>query len=132
MTVTDAHLLFIAKDVFLDRLGRNPSLALKMLAGLSKRLRLMGAQLEKLHAMDVRTRLVRYLVDELSRQGAAQSAAELTLPISKSLLAAQLGIAQETLSRAFRKLEREGLLLVRGKKILIDDPERLRRAAQES
>lgn len=131
MTVEDSHLLFIAKEAFLDCLRGNPSLALKMLAGLSKRLRAMGAQMEKLQAMDVRTRLVRFLRDELAGQNDASPVPVVTLPVSKTLLAAQLGVALETLSRTFKKLEKEGLLRVQGRNILIDDPERLRRIALE-
>ena len=105
----DSRLVCVYKEGFLQILRTHPDLALKMLAGLSRRLKTLGERIEKLTVLDVKTRLARYLLDEARAQGATGAAATLLLPISKTLLAAQLGTITETLSRTFRKLEDEGL-----------------------
>jgi CRP/FNR family transcriptional regulator len=92
-----------------------------MLAGLSKRLRSLAAQLEDLTAHDVRTRLLHYLLEEFRLQKPGRLLPRITLRISKSVLAAQLGTTLETLSRTFRKLEDEGLIGMKGKIILLEE-----------
>ncbi|MBR9979172.1 MAG: Crp/Fnr family transcriptional regulator [Bacteroidetes bacterium] len=117
--------MFIESDGFLSLLRRNPELSLRMLAGLSKRLRHLAGQLEDLTAHDVRTRLIHYLLDEYELQKPGRVLPRMTLRTSKSLLAAQIGTTLETLSRTFRKLEAEGLILMKGKSILLQDVERM-------
>lgn len=123
----DSSLLFVGKDGFLDHLQRYPEMAIRMLAGLSKRLQTLGAQLERLTALDVKTRLVRFLLEEYRRQSKDTLIPVIELPMTKSLLASYLGTILETLSRTFKKLEDEGLIRVRGKKIFLEDAERMRR-----
>jgi CRP/FNR family transcriptional regulator, dissimilatory nitrate respiration regulator len=127
-TLEDSRLCFVEKGGFLSLINRDSELALKMLAGLSKRLRALASQLEDLTALDVRTRLLRYIVDEHSRQSHAVLASHIRLPVSKSVLAATLGMSLETLSRSFRKLEDEGLIQLKGKIVAFDDAQRLRDA----
>ena len=124
-TLEESTLLFVQKAGFLDRLHTQPEVAIKMLAGLSKRLKVLGAQIENLTALDVRTRLIRYLLDEWEQQKGNSLIPVVELGLTKSLLAAQLGTALETLSRTFRKLQTDGILRVSGKKIFLDDLPRL-------
>ena len=51
---------------------------------------------------------------------------EIELQVSKATLAAELGTRQETLSRIFSKLKKEGLLEVRGRVLTIHEPVRWR------
>lgn len=129
-TLSDSTLLLVHREGFLEQLRANPDLALRMLAGLAKRLKEMGAKLEKLMSLDVRTRLVRWLLDEVARQNPTSVEPVITLPGTKSLLAAQLGTVLETLSRTFRKLEAEGLVKVSGRRIHIRDLAALRNAGR--
>ena len=126
--LAESRVVFIEKDGFLDLLRGNPDLALRMLAGLSKRLRAMATQLEDITSHDVRTRVIRYLLEEFGRQHNPDRALPLiTLPISKSLLAAHIGTTLETLSRTMRKLEEEGLIKMKGKTVLLQEQEKLER-----
>ncbi|MBL0177201.1 MAG: Crp/Fnr family transcriptional regulator [Ignavibacteria bacterium] len=63
-TLEDSTLLCVFKDGFLELLRTHPELSLKMLAGLSRRLKTLGERIEKLTVLDVKTRLARYLLDE--------------------------------------------------------------------
>lgn len=123
--LAESRVMFVEKDGFLALLRQNPDLSIRMLAGLSKRLRHLAAQLEDLTAHDVRTRLVRYLLEEYRLQKPGRLLPRITLRISKSLLASQLGTTLETLSRTFRKLEDEGLIRMKGKIILLEEMDRL-------
>ena len=128
-TLEDTKLCFVERDGFLALIRRDTDLALKLLAGLSKRLRALASQLEELTAHDVRTRLLHFLLDEYYKTTHLHAAPQVRLPVTKSVLAASLGMSLETLSRTFRKLEDDGLLVIKGKVILIQDVERLRRLA---
>lgn len=124
-TLEDSQLLCIYKEGFLDIIRQRPDLAMKMLSGLSKRLKSMGAQIEKLTALDVKTRLARFILDEYARQKGDRVIPVIELPLSKTLLAARLGTILETLSRAFKKLETEGLIRVSGKNVFLENPTEL-------
>lgn len=113
-------LIFFPKRDFLDLLTAQGRIAINMIGGLSRFLRLFAGQIEELTFRDVPSRLARYLL-ELSneRNGAIE------LPTSKSAIASRLGTVSETLSRTFRKLSDEGLIRVEGKTIVILDADRL-------
>ena len=113
-------LIFFPKRDFLDLLTAQGRIAINMIGGLSRFLRLFAGQIEELTFRDVPSRLARYLL-ELSneRNGAVE------LPTSKSAIASRLGTVSETLSRTFRKLSDEGLIRVEGKTVIILDADRL-------
>lgn len=117
--ISDNHLLYFPRSVFLELISRNPSLSLNMLAVLSKRLRQFTTQIENLSLKEVPGRLASYLIvlaDEEENEG------EVTLPISKGQLASLLGTIPETLSRIFAKMSAQGLIEVKGRHISIIDP----------
>jgi len=115
----ESLLLFFPKREFLDLLHHHSQLAINMIAGLSRFLRLFTMQIEDLTFRDVPARLARYLLG-LKRDGAMS-----VLPVSKTQLASNLGTTSETLSRTFRKLSDDDIIRVQGKEIEILDPERL-------
>ncbi|AWN17174.1 helix-turn-helix domain-containing protein [Salinisphaera sp. LB1] len=65
----------------------------------------------------------------LGRNGRA--ATVLRLPMSRAEIANYLGLTQETVSRAFRRLQTAGMLTVRVKNVTLTDPARLTRCATE-
>ena len=121
------RLLFFPRRSFLRLVADNPTLALQMLAVLSRRLREFTRQIESLSLKEVPARLASYLV-VLSRT--QQNPACVTLTISKSQLASIIGTIPETLSRMFAKLSERGLISVEGRVIHLLDPEGLEVLAQ--
>jgi CRP/FNR family transcriptional regulator len=113
-------LLFFPKSAVLELLYGNTQLAINIIAGVSRILRELMDHMESLTFRDVPSRLARYLV-HLSDRGKTR----VQLPTSKAQLAANLGTVGETLSRTFRKLADDGLIVVRGRTIEILDGERL-------
>jgi CRP/FNR family transcriptional regulator len=114
--LADSHLLFFPRDDFVGLISRNPSLALKMLAVLSMRLRQFAVQVESLSLKEVPGRLASYLLLLADEQEGPEGA---VLPISKGQLASLLGTIPETLSRIFAKMAGQGLIAVSGRNIRI-------------
>ncbi len=116
----DCDLVFLPKRSFTDLLERNPRIALRMMASLSKWLKRMTDLVESISLRDVETRLVRFLSDELAGRGMARKDGTIyELDVSKNVLASRLGTVPETFSRALKKLQDEGKIRVKGKQIRI-------------
>ena len=122
-----SRLLFFTKAGCLVLLRQNSQMAINMIAGLSKFLRQFANQIEDLTFKDVPSRLARYLI-ELSHGGRKTT---VTLPVSKSQLASNLGTVSETLSRTLRKLADDDLIRVNGKTFELLDMERLQELADK-
>lgn len=71
-------------------------------------------------------RLASYL-ESLAEPGAKDGRPTVRLPVSKTLVAARLGMKKETLSRLLRKLAAAGLIEVSRREIAILDPDALAR-----
>ncbi len=118
--LADAELLFLPKRPFIELLERRPNVAIRMLASLSRWLKRMTELAESLSLRDVETRLIFYLSEELKARGIPpRDGAEFDLPIGKNVLASRLGTVPETFSRTLKKLQEDGLIDVRGKRIRI-------------
>ncbi|PLY06026.1 MAG: Crp/Fnr family transcriptional regulator [Desulfuromonas sp.] len=118
--LTQATLIFFPKNDFLDLLHNHSQLAINMIAGLSRYLRVFAGQIEDLTFRDVPARLARFLTTLVEGESTV-----VVLPLSKSQLASNLGTTSETLSRTLRKLADEELISVQGKNIDILDLDRL-------
>jgi CRP/FNR family transcriptional regulator len=112
------RLLFFPRRAFIDLISANPSLALNLLAIMSKKLRQFAAQIENLSLKEIPARLASYLI-YLSEEQDTENA--VTLNVSKGQLASLLGTIPETLSRIFAKLSGQNLIRVEGPKITLLD-----------
>ncbi len=116
--IEKSRLLFFPRQDFIDLIAAQPSLALNMLAVLSRRLRQFTVQVENLSLKEVPARLATYLIFLSKEQDSPEC---VRLPISKGQLASLLGTIPETLSRIFSKMSGKGLITVRGSEISIAD-----------
>lgn len=114
---------FFPRKDFVSLIEQNPSIALNMLAVLSRRLRQFATQIENLSLKEVPARLAGYLLYTAEEQSNSEV---ITLPVSKGQLASLLGTIPETLSRIFARMSEEGLIQVDGRSITILDRDRLR------
>ena len=110
--------LFLPRAAIVDLVASNPSLALNMLAVMSKKLRQFAVQIENLSLKEMPARLASYLIYLAEEQGTEDV---VNLSISKGQLASILGTIPETLSRIFAKLSGQDLIRVEGKKITLLD-----------
>ena len=119
--------LFFPRVAFVGLITANPSLALNMLAEMSKKLRLFAVQIENLSLKEMPARLASYLIHLADEQDQKEF---ITLKISKGQLASILGTIPETLSRIFAKLSGNNLIRVEGKKITLLDRDGLEDLAE--
>ena len=110
--------LFLPRAAIVDLIAANPSLALNMLAVMSKKLRQFTVQIENLSLKEMPARLASYLIYLAEEQDVNEL---VILNISKGQLASILGTIPETLSRIFAKLSGRNLIRVDGKKITLLD-----------
>lgn len=123
--------LFVPKEKFLEMLHNEPDLSLKMLAGFAKRMRSLVNQIEDLSSKEVTNRLAKYLLKEIKAAGAEnlpEPFVKLLTP--KSTVASYIGTITETLSRTFNKLQKEGIIRVKGKIIFVSDFNKLKDLAK--
>jgi CRP/FNR family transcriptional regulator len=112
------RVIFFPRVAIVNLISANPSLALNMLANMSKKLQQFAAQIENLSLKEMPARLASYLVYLAEEQKADNL---VTLGISKGQLASTLGTIPETLSRIFAKLTNQNLISVDGKNITLID-----------
>ncbi len=114
--LVESRIFFFPRPAFVELIGKNPSLALNMLAILSRRLRKFAALVEDLSLKEVPGRLAAYLLYLSEGQ---KSVANVELDISKNQLAALLGTIPETVSRILTRMGRERLIKPSGRHIQI-------------
>jgi CRP/FNR family transcriptional regulator, dissimilatory nitrate respiration regulator len=110
--------LFFPRKRIVDLIAKDPSLAMNMLAILSKRLKYFTQLVENLSLKDVPQRLAAYLL-VLVNMNEKHDTVE--LDIAKGQLASLLGTIPETLSRILNKMSIQGYIEVGGRQIKLLD-----------
>jgi CRP-like cAMP-binding protein len=121
-TITPARIVRIDVARLRSRIVGDADLAFAMLASAALHLRGMVGALERLAALSGPRRLAGFLCDLLPEDGRP---AAFDLPYEKSLIAAQLGMTPESLSRAIARLKKHGVVVTR-ERVEIARPEMLR------
>lgn len=122
--LNDARLLGIEHRHYMDILQRSPEACFTLLGDMSRRLHQHVNQIESLALQNATYRLVSYLLDQIPRD--IKASPEVLLMTPKTVIAAQLSIQPETLSRILAKLRRKNLIEVEGNHIKVLDAEALR------
>ncbi len=122
--VEESQVLLVEKAGILALLRRQPELALRMLGSMSAHLRILVGQLEDLTLKDVETRLANWLVKRCPNP-ASDKPAKIQLPMTKRVLAAELGTVSETFSRTLAKFREQDLIHVTGKTVTVLCPAKL-------
>jgi CRP/FNR family transcriptional regulator len=119
--IEPTQVLLIQKDGILALLKHQPELALRMLGSMSGHLRVLVGQLEDLTLKDVETRLANWLVKRCPNPQ-SDLPFRIELPMTKRVLAAELGTVSETFSRTLASFRQRKLISVKGKSITILSP----------
>jgi CRP-like cAMP-binding protein len=122
-----SRIFFFPRGAFIELIKGDPSLALNMLAILSRRLRKFTALIEDLSLKEVPGRLAAYLLYVSEQQDNSE---DVKLDIAKNQLASLLGTIPETLSRILTRMVRQGLIRVDGSRIKIKNRQGLEELAQ--
>lgn len=125
-TLSDALLLVVGREAVLEELQRDPRFALRMLAGLSRRLHGLVNDVQAYALQSGAQRVIGYLLrDQEAREGSDGAALTVSLPVSKATLASRLSLTPEYFSRVLRELEAQQLIEVDRRDIHIRDVQRL-------
>lgn len=123
--IADTELLQIDGKRLRRQILDDPNLGLSLLAASYVHLHGLVEQVERLKARSGVQRLAEFLVELAGADEADGGAVTLTLPYNKTLIAGELGLQPESLSRAFAKLRESGVQ-IEGNLARIDDLDRLR------
>lgn len=119
----ESQVLVVPKHEIFALLDSDPTVARKMLAGLSVRMHQLVQDIEMLSLHSSTQRFIGYLL-QISANG--PKAGKVTLPARRNTIASLLNLTPETLSRTVAKLEQAGLIEANGKEFVITDVARLR------
>ncbi len=117
----DTQLLVLPREAVLQAMAADQRLALRMLAGLSRRLHGLVGDVQAYALQSGLQRVIGYLLRDAGDGGASR----VELPVSKATLASRLSLTPEYFSRVLRELEDAGLVAVHGRRIEILDVRRL-------
>ena len=126
--LTGASLLAIPAEPFAARLEARFDILLHMLSTMSLRLRMQVRQIAELKLKTTAQRLGSFL---LSLCEVPSGGAEIRFPYDKKLVAEELGMKPESLSRALVKLARLGVESRADNAVMVADVERLRQFCVE-
>ncbi len=115
--VRDARLFAISREALLALCEDHPPVMLSLLSALSKRLYQAMNRIDHLTLNNAGQRLAAYLL-ELRRQ---QRGNWIDVPVNLAMLAAQLGMTPETLSRLLQKFRQDGLISGKGRTLVLLD-----------
>jgi CRP-like cAMP-binding protein len=125
-TLSDTLLMTIDKRVVLDEVASNTNFALRMLAGLSRRLHGLIKDVEGYALHSGVQRVIGYLLgDRINESEIASESTTVSLPVSKAAIASRLSLTPEYFSRVLNELETAGLIQVDKRDIHISDVARL-------
>lgn len=114
--------LFIDKQHVRLLCLEHPEISLAAIKVLAERLRRCAALVEALSLREVGERLARFLLSEARRNGTrTERGFSLNLTQTNQQIAARIGSVREVVSRAFARLQHEGLIVVEGRHLMIPD-----------
>lgn len=124
--LADSLLLSVHRHSVMDELQRDPRFALRMLAGLSRRLHGLVHDVQAYALQNGVQRVIGYLLrDQQPRDDGGDEVRTVSLPVSKATVASRLSLTPEYFSRVLRELEEGRLIEVDKRDIRILDVKRL-------
>ncbi|MBS1846630.1 MAG: Crp/Fnr family transcriptional regulator [Actinobacteria bacterium] len=130
-SITDGTLLALPANDVRSLLGRNPEIALKLVAGLVRRLRAANMRLSRQSFQTVPSRVAGILA-QLSREGQDKDGdgdggmQEVTIRMNQTDLAQLAGTSRESVSRFLAELERAGVVRSGRGRVTVLQPNKLR------
>ena len=126
-TLADSTLLAVSKRAVYAEIAADPKFALRMLAGMSRRLHGLINDVQSYTLASGMQRIIGYLLRELAEEDQNGVNVAVTLPTNKGVIASRLNLTQEHFSRILHELSELGLIVVEGRKIHIPSVVNLRK-----
>lgn len=125
VTVANSELIAFPRDRFLHVVAGNPEIAMRLLGSFAKFLRYLVDLIDSVCLRTVPSRLATYILT-LSGGQDFKPGVTINIGMSKGELSEKLGIAQETLSRTFKKFKERGIIELKGREVKVLNPQRLK------
>ncbi|MBI3975399.1 MAG: Crp/Fnr family transcriptional regulator [Armatimonadetes bacterium] len=116
----------LGREEFQTYLTASPELAAALIGLLSTRLRHVTDYAESLAFLDVHARVARALLELAGRYGVRGDGITIDLDLTQTDLATMVGATRERVNRALAAFREQGLVELRGRQIVLRDPDRLR------
>ena len=126
--LADSLVLSVGKAAVVAEIERDPRFAMRMLAGISRRLHGLVRDVEGYTLRSGQERVIGYLLADVDGEP-ANGGAEVQLTPGKSVIASRLNMTPEHFSRILHELSAAGLIEVNGRAVRIPSLERLRAGA---
>ena len=124
--LTDTLLLTVKKDAVVGEIERDPRFAMRMLAGISRRLHGLVHDVEAYALHSGVQRVIGYLLrDQIAEDCVSGEVITVSLPVSKATIASRLSLTPEYFSRVLHELEAAGLVHIDKRDVQILDVQRL-------
>ena len=123
----DSLAAFVAREDLLRLLRTHDGLGVSLLFHLARELVSIQTHLTRVALADARSRLATLLLDLCGRYGQpGRGGTQLALNLSRSELAAMVGLTPETVMRLLSEFREEGILRTEGRAVTLLAPERLK------
>jgi len=123
--LTETLLLSVKKHAVEDELAHDPRFALRMLAGISRRLHGLVHDVEAYALHSGIQRVIGYLLRDIAADGGNCQPITVSLPVSKATIASRLSLTPEYFSRVLHELEAANLVRIDKRDIHILDAQAL-------
>ena len=117
--VEPTELLSFSNPEYKNLIGQDNELAMDLLGDISQRLHKRLREIELLSLKNSTIRVVRYFMNLLDQENSDAMVVE--LPVAKHMMAAQLSMQPETLSRIFNRMKEDGIVDIDGRLVKILD-----------
>jgi CRP/FNR family transcriptional regulator, dissimilatory nitrate respiration regulator len=128
--LTPSAVIVVPKTEFMALLRKRPELALRMIGSMSRHLRNVVGLLDDLTLKNAETRCLSWLLRHCPTPRSSHPC-EIELESPKRIVAAELNITSETLSRMLRRFRDQQLIRTTSKGILVLDPQRTELTMQQ-
>jgi len=130
--ITDVRLAAIPIRQFEQLLLKMPAIAVKVMRVMGEKIAELQERLQTLTGQDVRHRVVSFLLELAERLGEARDGRiAINLPMTNQEFAGAVGSTRETVNRMLNQLEKDQILKTDRNRIVILDPDALRRLRDE-
>ncbi len=124
-SLTDTLLLTVKKEAVVGEIERDPRFAMRMLAGISRRLHGLVRDVEAYALHSGVQRVIGYLLRDVAEGGDNSQTMTVSLEVSKATVASRLSLTPEYFSRVLHELESAGLVRIDKRDVHILDRDRL-------
>jgi CRP-like cAMP-binding protein len=125
--LSEANVAVLARDEFLNLLGKTPQMGVSLVLALSARLRATNQAMQAAAYQDIRTRVASLLLNLEKNFGeACESGTRLTLRLTNQEMANMVGTTRETVNRTLNRFWDEKIIDMRTSNIIITDGARLK------